>query len=292
MMTNINYDEVPLSDHVNSIIERDFYVLNNLTAPMIRAFMSPVKFSASSSIYLRRGSCKAYIHLMERELKAPCFVNIAEGQILHPTSYSEDFEACFLVLSKSVVDKIYMLVNRPELYSVVKKNPVVDIPPALAKDFDQFYADMAAGIMDTNVPDNHHALLYTLLAFFYRVGDKCYRAAHGQGSSAGRISESFLRLVSKYFKQERFLDFYASQLQLTPKHLSRVVKEQTGHSAVEWIERHLILEAKVLLRSTNLNVQQIADELNFNSQGAFGKYFKKAVGVSPREFRNSLVATK
>lgn len=292
-MTNINYDEVPLADNVSSIIERDFYVLNNLTSTMIKAFLSPVKFSASSSIFLRRGSCKAYIHLMEHELKAPCFINIGEGEILHPTSYSDDFEASFLVMSKRVVDKIYILVNRPELYSMVNKTPVVPIPPEYVKDFDRFYAEMSADIMDDTLVDSYNVMFYSLLAFFYRIGDKCYRAIdNGQRGSAGRISEAILRLVNKHFKTERFLDFYASQLQLTPKHLSKVVRDQTGLSAVEWIERHLILEAKVLLRSTNLNVQQIADELNFNSQGAFGKYFKKSVGMSPREFRNSTMGVK
>ncbi|MBQ5724113.1 MAG: helix-turn-helix domain-containing protein, partial [Muribaculaceae bacterium] len=49
----------------------------------------------------------------------------------------------------------------------------------------------------------------------------------------------------------------------------------------------VILEAKVMLRSSNMTIQQIADELNFPSQSFFGKYFKKSVGVSPKEYRNN-----
>lgn len=48
-----------------------------------------------------------------------------------------------------------------------------------------------------------------------------------------------------------------------------------------------ILEAKVLLKSTNLTVQQISDNLNFPTQSFFGKYFKKNVGMSPKFYRNS-----
>ena len=65
------------------------------------------------------------------------------------------------------------------------------------------------------------------------------------------------------------------------------MKTLTGFTAVEWIERYVILEAKVLLKSTNLSVQQISDKLNFPSQSFFGKYFKKVVGMSPKEFRNT-----
>ena len=64
-------------------------------------------------------------------------------------------------------------------------------------------------------------------------------------------------------------------------------KDRGRLTAVDWIERFVILEAKVLLKSSNLNIQQIADELNFPSQSFFGKYFKKLTGMSPKEFRNS-----
>ncbi|KAA6314445.1 hypothetical protein EZS27_034938 [termite gut metagenome] len=46
-----------------------------------------------------------------------------------------------------------------------------------------------------------------------------------------------------------------------------------------------MLEAKALLKSTNMTIQQISDELNFPSQSFFGKYFKRQVGVSPKEYK-------
>ena len=55
---------------------------------------------------------------------------------------------------------------------------------------------------------------------------------------------------------------------------------------MEWVDRFIILEAKVLLRATTMTIQQISDELNFGSQSFFGKYFKKHTGYSPKEFRN------
>lgn len=102
-----------------------------------------------------------------------------------------------------------------------------------------------------------------------------------------RIHERFINLVQQNFKKERFLDFYAEKLEVSTKHLSRTVKEATGFSAVDWIDRLVILEAKVLLKSTNLSIQQISDELNFTSQSFFGRYFKKHTGRSPKDFRNA-----
>ena len=104
-------------------------------------------------------------------------------------------------------------------------------------------------------------------------------------SNADVITKEFLKHVKENFRRERQLQFYADLLCITPRYLSRVVKECTGASAAEWIERSVVLEARALLKSTNMTVQQISDELNFPSQTFFGKYFKRRVGMSPKEYR-------
>ncbi|KAA6344491.1 Arabinose operon regulatory protein [termite gut metagenome] len=71
------------------------------------------------------------------------------------------------------------------------------------------------------------------------------------------------------------MEFYANKLCITPKHLSKVIKESSDRSAIEWIDSYVMLEAKALLKSTNMTIQQISDELNFPSQTFFGKYFKR-----------------
>ena len=86
-------------------------------------------------------------------------------------------------------------------------------------------------------------------------------------------------------KQERSVNYYAKELFLTPKHLSSVVKEVSGKTAGEWIDNFVLFEAKSLLRSSQKNIQEIADELNFANQSFFGKYFKHYTGMSPKEYR-------
>lgn len=101
------------------------------------------------------------------------------------------------------------------------------------------------------------------------------------------LLEDFLKLVRTNYKEQRGLDFYADKLCFTPKYMSSVVKQASGISAGEWIDRYIILEAKALLKSTNMTIQQIGDEFNFANQSFFGKYFKRLVGVSPKEYRNN-----
>lgn len=97
----------------------------------------------------------------------------------------------------------------------------------------------------------------------------------------------FIQLVHAHYRRERTIKFYADKLFISPKYLSLIIKEGTGCTAAEWIDRCVIMEAKNLLRFSNMNVQQVAYELNFSNQSSFGKYFKHLVGMSPSQFQKS-----
>ena len=97
----------------------------------------------------------------------------------------------------------------------------------------------------------------------------------------------FIRLVHENHLRERAVSFYASRLFISSKYLSSLVKEATGRTAAEWIDEYVILEAKNMLRFSGKNIQQIAYDLNFSNQSAFGKYFKHITGMSPTEFQRS-----
>lgn len=80
--------------------------------------------------------------------------------------------------------------------------------------------------------------------------------------------------------------FYADKLCLTPNYLSGVVKDYTGKTATEWVNEFVILEAKIMLTDSELSIQEIAYQLHFTDQSAFGKYFKQLVGISPKLYRS------
>lgn len=104
-------------------------------------------------------------------------------------------------------------------------------------------------------------------------------------ATKNNIVERFIHLVEENYRQERLIGFYADKLCITPKYLSKLVKETTGRSAGEWIESHVILEARAMLQSSDMTIQQIATSLNFPNQSFFGKYFKRATGLSPKQYR-------
>lgn len=97
----------------------------------------------------------------------------------------------------------------------------------------------------------------------------------------------FVRLVNKYGYREHRIPFYANKLFVTPNHLSTLVKQQSGETAAGWINHAIVLEAKVLLRHSDLKNYEIAERLNFPNASFFNKFFKKQTGQTPLEYKES-----
>jgi len=98
----------------------------------------------------------------------------------------------------------------------------------------------------------------------------------------------FLQQLAAHFKEERSVQFYAQALFMTPKHLTKTVKEITARTCGEFIDEMVITEAKILLGDLSNSVGQVADHLHFSDQFFFSKFFKKQTGLSPKEYKNSL----
>ncbi|MBD5295666.1 MAG: helix-turn-helix transcriptional regulator [Bacteroides sp.] len=286
----INYDDIPLSEKVSDILQQDFFIMEKIPAAMARTVKNPVKFSAYTSVFLTRGNATIDMNLIRHEVSAPAIINISSDRIVMPINVTDDFEASFMVFSKHMIDSVSTTIKDLSIFSLTGTHPVIRINPSDLPAFQRYYSDMKRIYQDSTNHYKYQTFLFTTVAFFYSSIVKYYErlSITRCETTQNRIADRFIRLVQQHYRRERFLDFYADELEITPKHLSRTIKAQTGMSAVEWINRHVILEAKVMLRSSNLNIQQISDELHFPSQSFFGKYFKKATGLSPKEYRASL----
>lgn len=100
-----------------------------------------------------------------------------------------------------------------------------------------------------------------------------------------QIFQEFFNLVITNYKKEHRLIFYAEQMCITPRYLSRVIKDVSGRSASEWIDVFVTTEIMHQIHFTNRSIQQISYDLGFPNQSFFGKYFKAQTGCSPKAYR-------
>jgi AraC-like DNA-binding protein len=129
-----------------------------------------------------------------------------------------------------------------------------------------------------------------LQSFMLDIYDKCYRYFDRQeiegGSRQDEIFKNFIALVHENCISQREVTFYASKLCISTKYLTGICKSVTGEAAKKIIDDFAILEIKVLLQSTGLTIQEIADRLGFPDQSYLGRYFKRHEGMSPKEYQS------
>lgn len=106
-----------------------------------------------------------------------------------------------------------------------------------------------------------------------------------QQNNRDKIFQRFLQDCFMHFKKHRDVKFYAELQHLTPRYFSTVIREVSGKTPIEWINLSLVTEAKKLLATPELNIKEIALQLNFEDQSLFGRYFKRITGLSPSSFR-------
>ena len=111
--------------------------------------------------------------------------------------------------------------------------------------------------------------------------------SHRHSSRSEDIFISFIRLLPQHFVEHHSVGFYADQLYITPTYLSRVVKQTTGRTVMDYVNQMLVMEASWLLRSTDESIAQIAARLHFAAQASFSKFFLRYRGQSPGAYRRS-----
>ena len=95
----------------------------------------------------------------------------------------------------------------------------------------------------------------------------------------------FIRLLPDHFAEHHDIPFYASALHISSVYLSRVVRQVSGRTVVDYINQMLLMEASFLLRTSELSISQIADRLHFADTPSFSKFFSRLKGHSPKAFR-------
>lgn len=243
----------------------------------------PVRLDYDLWLVVRRGTVRIASDIVVAEIPTSSFSVLGSGRIVEVMDISDDFAADVFILSEKFqndlgISEFVSLKLRFRIF------PTLLLDEASMEAVEE-YRRMAVRIISLH--DNPHrweSLLNLTKAFYYGGGYYFFRGAARPEKDDSTLTR-FLTLVEKHADTQRETGFYAEKLCLTPKYLSRLVKQKTDRTAKEIICSYVSLQARTMLLGTDLTVQQISDALHFPSQSVFGKFFKKATGLSPRAYR-------
>lgn len=123
--------------------------------------------------------------------------------------------------------------------------------------------------------DNAHEYMHSQVVY----------AQKREGFRPVDIYNQFVTLITEHYAEAHDVRFYADRLAITPRYLTRVTNQISGDTPKDIINKYLTARANVMLKTTRLTLQEVADSLGFKSQARLTEFIKKSTGKSPGEFR-------
>ncbi|MDR2834665.1 MAG: helix-turn-helix domain-containing protein [Bacteroidales bacterium] len=279
----------------NDNIEDGFMIFDNFTEKiknydLIAVTDYPIRLNAITIIaFCNEGFMKYNMGLKKMSISKNQLHVILSDQIIQTTEISSDFKAGFMVIRRDFLNMPNNFMQTINLHNSLIEKCYFDLPYGEMQEYIKIFEMMKDKIRDMK---NHYRIQivqnYCQITFYniYNLiaNDKKNKIEIQQSNSL-RIYEKFIKSVEKNYRQEHNIEFYANYLCLTPKYMSMIISKVSGKHASEWIHEYIILEAKALLKSTDMSFQTISDLLNFSTSSHFGRFFKRYTKYTPNEYR-------
>ena len=286
--------ELFLKDNIVSIGD-DFILAKQTNDVDLKLLRFPSRIDGFVAAYCRQGHFKCTINLKEYEIHdGMLVVNIPNNIIqLEPIESGDELvELTIMAVSPKYMNTLSSDLDKIFIDALnILKSPIMEMDPKEV-DIALQYFKLFDNVINTDSEYRNDSVRYLFTSIFYLIGGMLMKRLRIEEENDAQIStrhksvfESFIELVEKYHNKERSVRFYADKLCITPKYLSQIIKNMSGLSAPEVINKYVILEAQHLLRHTDLSIKEISDQLNFPTTSYFYKYFKTHTGYTPNSYR-------
>jgi len=288
-LAQINLDQI--SEYIDPFAIKNFIVSDNTTGVPSISTDFPFTLDGIAFIMCIKGEGRIKINFKEYDLEENTIITILPHFITELLSKSDDLLLEFLIFSVDFISEMPSSSSVDITRSIVQTSCLTTTKEEADKLL-EFHSFIVKQYKRTDHPFREEmakALLYALLSeiggIYYRRLETLPKEDVGSASRQEEVSYSFFALLLEHHKNEKSLQYYADKMCLTPKYLSTVLKERTGRTAFYWINEALVSSTKYMLKTTNLTILQISEELNFPNPSFFGRFFKKHTGMTPMQYR-------
>lgn len=243
-------------------------------------------------LFCRDGEAEMMVDQCQGRLVRNTLMLLLPGAYLLLMDRSENFAVSYCTFSRDLFSEAAFRLE-PDFFVAVHRNPIANPPQQLVDGAAIWFQMAAYTYRDRQNIFRNTIIKNRLQNILLEISDKMQRFATKQVRTFANTTRQmelfhrFAALVHEFCAQEREVAFYADRLCISTRYLSTIVRCVAHTSAKEFIDRAVMLEIRMLLRSTDLSVQEIAYRLKFPDQSYLGRFFKKHAGESPTEYRNA-----
>lgn len=270
-----------------AFINREMVIVSSMCGMNNRLFKTgqPYRAKEVRIFHVKQGKARTSVNLIEHTLGEHAFGIIPPDSLLEFLEFDDEFD--FQVLA---VDSNFI----PTPQHVVLTDQYTGQAFCMSDNLEEWQRTGAYFSLIWDAVHLHpyrreavrHLVTSLFYHFHYLQADN-HRDEQLRPSRQEELFRRFITLVNEHCKTQRTTTFYADRLCLSPRYLSSVIRNVSGRTVVEWVNQAVILEAKVLLKHSDLLTYQIADELHFPNPSFFSKFFKRMTGMTPQEYQRT-----
>ncbi|MGN0233337.1 MAG: helix-turn-helix domain-containing protein [Bacteroidaceae bacterium] len=267
----------------------DVMVLLHANSHMLRHTLgagTPHRMQDIRLCFHEAGDAECSVNLMRKHLGAGVLEFYGNGSIFQLHEVSDDISLVELLISSDAIGEL-MFGKVPPMFQCRANYALVE----LNAEEQECYKEMIA-LLHRMLGTGGEAspvvrgLLYSILHYALGLLDKRTELVGNKRNRQSIVFHEFSRLLAQSDGKQRRLGYYARQLNVTEHYLSMAVKQMSGSTPKEFIDSVVVAEIKVLLRYSDLTVQQIAYRLDIASESFLCRFFRRMTGFTPLEYRN------
>jgi hypothetical protein len=245
------------------------------------------------AIYCRQGTALITVNGLQYRLKQGQRLSYQEGSLIEECLASSDADLVLMGLSWEIIQSTEVLNTLIwPIADYVRRSPIYTLSEE-ALSLTKIYHQQIYKLCHSPNPLFRDELLHIhiqalLYAFIREVGEELRQAPPQDLTRASQQARLFFDLLAMRRGHLRSVSEVATLMNLTPKHLSRVIKEQTGETPIHFIHQYMMRAITQELRYSSKTAKEIACQQGFSSLAFFGKFVKQQTGLTPTEYRKKL----
>lgn len=274
-------------------------ILNRSKISEVKAFRSnlktsigtPIENSGLVLILCVEGCAVLSINFKEYSFRRGNIAIIPIGMTLIPLQTSSLFQTEIRCVTERHCEEMEYRISDIPFWNFMMEHPILHTTSIQYNMLSGWFAQMQWAMSDRSFSFYNETIssgIFTLFMMIYREV-KAYVQEPDKEQTGNRTMQlftAFSNLVTRYHKREREVAYYANLLSITPDYLNKVCKMHWETTAKEYIDWQVIMAIKNYLTRTDLSIKCIAAQLNFDDSSYMCRFFKKATGMSPAEFRD------
>ncbi|MDD6209050.1 MAG: helix-turn-helix domain-containing protein [Bacteroidales bacterium] len=249
----------------------------------------PLRMNGGAILLCKNGTARVTIDLIEFDIQPETEIILLTDSVLMLLETDRDFLATFFSFTSQLLNEACHRLDAP-FFRYLKEHPTHKHSKETYKLINNLFDLIISTYEDhknrfRSVIAKNYLQIYMLNV--YNKAEQYFIGPRNDGySRQEELFHQYIELVMKNFMKQRDVAFYANEMCISKGYLATIVHNVIGATPKVVLDKYIIQEIKVLLTSTDLSVQQIADYLHFPDQSYLGRYFKHHTSQSPIQYRS------